>query len=298
MNINILSTSTTSISTDNNGANVQGDELVARSWAKYLQRDERVSSVDIDGHHKDYHVSISFSPLIERAMAGLKVLYLQNVFPKPSWPGTIEMYHQNKNRYDAFVFPSEGLMNRCEEGLVCQFAVDPELFYPKEINNNFEHNLYFVGNNIRNKETSEKYLLCTKDKGLVIYGNSYAWNSVLCKGKISISDEASLYSSGKIGLNAHLSEHLEFGAYNFRLFNILACKGFIISDKSQLLENEFNGCMEFTDGGEDLLSKIDYYLENPQQTIKYREYGYDYVLSKHTFRHRISDLLNWLETKI
>ena len=56
--------------------------------------------------------------------------------------------------------------------------------------------------------------------------------------------------------------------------------------------------MEFTDGGEDLLSKIDYYLENPQQTIKYREYGYDYVLSKHTFRHRISDLLNWLETKI
>ena len=58
MNINILSTSTTSISTDNNGANVQGDELVARSWAKYLQRDDRVSSVDIDGHHKDYHVSI------------------------------------------------------------------------------------------------------------------------------------------------------------------------------------------------------------------------------------------------
>ena len=298
MNINILSTSTTSLSTDNNGANVQGDELVARSWAKYLQRDERVSSVDINGHNNNYHISISFSPLINLPMTGLKVLYLQNVFPKPDWPGTIEIYHQNRNRYDAFIFPSEGLMKRCGEGLVCQFAVDPELFYPKEINESFSHNLYFVGNNIRDKHTSDKYLFCAKDKGLAIYGNPLGWNSALCRGKISISDEATLYSSAKIGLNAHLSEHLEYGSYNFRLFNILACKGFIISDKSQPLVNEFNGCIEFTDGHDDLLSKIDYYLENPQETIPYREYGYQHILSQHTFKHRMSDVLNWLGTKI
>ena len=298
MNINILVPSTTSITTTNDGANVQGDELVARSWGKYLQRDNRVSSVEINGYKNNYDISISFSPLINSPMTGLKILYLQNVFPKPAWPGTVEMYHQIKNRYDAFIFPSEGLMKECGEGLVCQFAVDPELFYPKEIDSNLAHNLCFVGNNIRDKATSEKYLFCTKDKGLVIYGNPAGWNSEFCRGKISLNDEPTLYSSAKICLNAHLSEHLEYGSYNFRIFNILACKGFIISDKSKLLEDEFKDCMVFTEGNEDLVSKTEFYLNNPNETIKYREHGYNYVLSKHTFKHRISDLLNWLGTKL
>jgi spore maturation protein CgeB len=231
-------------------------------------------------------------------MTGLKILYLQNVFPKPAWPGTVEMYHQIKNRYDAFIFPSEGLMKECGEGLVCQFDVDPELFYPKKIDSNLAHNLCFVGNNIRDKTTSEKYLFCTKDKGLVIYGNPAGWNSEFCRGKISLNDESTLYSSAKICLNAHLSEHLEYGSYNFRIFNILACKGFIISDKSKLLEDEFKDCMVFTEGNEDLVSKAEFYLNNPNETIKYREHGYNYILSKHTFKHRISDLLNWLGTKL
>jgi spore maturation protein CgeB len=297
MNINILIPSTSSINTINNGANVQGDELVARSWAKYLQKDTRVSNVDINGFGI-YDISISFSPLVNQQMTGYKVLYLQNVFPKPAWPGTIEVYHQIKNNYDSFIFPSEGLMNNCGEGLVCQFAVDPDLFFPKSINDNLSHNLCFVGNNIRDQQTSEKYLLCAKDKGLAIYGNPAGWNSPLCKGKISIDDEATLYSSSKICLNAHLAEHLDYGSYNFRIFNILACKGFIISDRSKFLETEFNDCMEFTDGNDDLLSKIDYYLNNPEETNKYREYGYNHVLSKHTFKHRMSDLLNWLGTKL
>jgi spore maturation protein CgeB len=298
MNINILIPSTSSINTINNGANVQGDELVARSWVKYLQKDTRVSNVHINGLGTHYDVSISFSPLINQQMVGYKILYLQNVFPKPDWPGTVEVYRQIKNKYDSFIFPSEGLMNNCGEGLVCQFAVDPDLFFPKSINDNLSHNLCFVGNNIRDQKTSEKYLLCAKDKGLVIYGNPLGWNSPLCKGKISIDDEATLYSSSKICLNTHLAEHLNYGSYNFRIFNILACKGFIISDRSKFLETEFNNCMEFTDGDNDLLSKIDYYLNNPEETNKYREYGYDHVLSKHTFKHRMSDLLNWLGTKL
>lgn len=294
MNINILVPSTNSINTINNGANIQGDELVARSWAKYLAQDPRVSSVDMNGLRTNYDVSISFSPLIDVPMYGYKILYLQNVFPKPAWPGTVEMYQQHRYRYDNFIFPSDKLRDMCGDGLVCQFAVDPELFYPKKTNSYLNHNLCFVGNNIRDQETSHKFLLCAKDRGLVIYGNPMGWNSTLCRGKISIEDEATLYSSSKICLNAHLSEHLDYGSYNFRIFNILACKGFIISDKSKFLEDEFRDCMEFTDGDKDLLNKIDYYLQNPEQTTKYRERGYEHVMSKHTFKHRIQDLLNWL----
>lgn len=298
MNINILIPSTTSITTINNGANVQGDEMVARSWAKYLTRDPSINLVDINGFNNNYDVTISFSPLIKNNMQGYKILYLQNVFPKPSWPGTIEIYNQVKKEYDAFIFPSQGLKDRCGDGLVCQFAVDPELFYPKSIDNNFQHNLCFVGNNIRNKNISEQFLFCVKNKGLVIYGNPAGWNSSYCKGKISIEDEATLYSSAQICLNAHIDEHLEYGSYNFRIFNILACKGFIISDKSKFLTDEFDKCMEFTDGYDDLISKVEFYLENPDETLKYREFGYNHVLSKHTFKHRVSDILKWLGTKL
>lgn len=298
MNINILSPSINSINTINNGANVQGDELVARSWVKYLNRDSRVTTADLNGIKNNYDVTISFSPLIQFPMYGYKILYLQNVFPKPHWPGTIEVYQRVKRQYDGFIFPSQGLKDNCGDGLICQFAVDPEIFYPELKNETFNHNLCFVGNNIRDSITSEKYLLCAKEKGLIIYGNPTGWNSTICKGKISLDDERLLYSSAKICLNAHLQEHLDYGSYNFRIFNILACKGFIISDRSQFLETEFNNCIEFTDGDNDLLSKIDYYLNNSEETTKYREYGHNHVLSKHTFKHRMSDLLNWLGNKL
>lgn len=298
MNINVLTPSVSSITTENNGANVQGDELVARSWVKYLSKDHRVSNADLNGFRNDYDVTISFSPLINHPMAGYKVMYLQNVFPKPAWPGTVEVYNLIKNKYDNFIYPSNGLKEKCGEGLVCQFAVDPDLYYPQHEDPNLGHNLCFVGNNIRDKNTSYRYLLCASEKGLVIYGNPSGWNSPLCKGKISVENEAKLYSSAKICLNAHLDEHLEYGSYNFRLFNILACKGFVISDKSAMLEQEFNHCIEFTEGNDDLLSKVDYYLNNPNETIKFREYGYNHILSKHTFQHRISDLLNWLGTQL
>jgi hypothetical protein len=40
MIINIISPSTSSINSINNGANVQGDELVARLWVKNLNNDQ------------------------------------------------------------------------------------------------------------------------------------------------------------------------------------------------------------------------------------------------------------------
>jgi hypothetical protein len=207
MKINILIPSTTSLTMRNDGNNVQGDELVARLWAKNLMSDERVELVDLNSypcHRNDYDVSISFSPLIE-STGGLKVLYMQNCFPQPAWPGTVEMFHQMKSRYDGYVFPSNGLREACKEddALVCQFATDLDLFSPRDYVESLDHNLCFVGNKIRDETTNENYITCTRDRGLVIYGNAAGWQNELCRGKISIPDEAILYSSSKICLNSH-----------------------------------------------------------------------------------------------
>jgi len=299
MRINIISTSTSSLNTSNNGANVQGDEMVARAWHKYMSRDSRVSEIYLNGStDTSYDVSIAFSPLVE-CTSGYKVLYLQNVFPKPHWPGTVGMFHSVANNYNNFIFPSDGLKNECHsDGLVCQFAVDEEIFYPKQPADNLCHNLCFVGNNIRDAVSLNKYLLCVADMGLVIYGNPQGWNSNLCHGKISVEDEATLYSSAKICLNAHLTEHLNYGSFNFRIFNILACKGFIISDSSIFLNHEFSNSIVFTEGFYDLREKISFYLNNPDETLPFRENGYMHVLKYHTFKHRTTSIIDWLERLI
>ena len=294
MRLNILVPSVSSISTENNGNNVQGDEMVARAWVKYLARDPRVERVSLNGL-EPADACISFTPFA-KGTGGLQVLYLQNVFPEPEWPGTVEMFARARPHFDAFVFPSLGLRDRCCDGLVLQFAVDPEVFYPRPPAE-LAWPVVFVGNNIRDRDTTERYILACRDQGLVVFGNPAAWNDPACHGKCSVEAEAQAYAAAAVCLNAHLREHLEYGSFNYRIFCALACGGFMLSDWSPHLEAEFAGCLAFTDGGEELRRVVGHFLEHPHETLPYREAGRRLVLKRHTFAHRMTDLVNWLETK-
>jgi spore maturation protein CgeB len=298
MKINLILPSVTSLGMINDGQNVQGDELVGRLWAKNLLSSNKVDLVDLNGKRKDYDVSISFTPFVE-STGGYKILYMQNSFPKPNWLGTVGVFEQVKNRYDQYIFTSEGLKEACNQknSLVLQFATDLDLFNKKQYNSTFDHNLCYVGNP-KSKQATDRYLMAVKESGLVIYGNQLGWNNNYCRGKISIENEAVAYSSSKICLNAHLEEHLEYGTFNFRIFNILACSGFVISDHSRYLEDEFKDCVVFSDGYEDLKNKVGYYLNNQEETVKFRNNGLELIKQKHTFAHRMNELLNWLEKTI
>lgn len=294
MKLNILVPSLESITTVDNGRNVQGDEMVARALAKYLHRDPRVESVEINGANSA-HACISFTPFA-KGRRGLQVLYLQNVFPEPEWPGTVAIFEAVRPHFDAFAFPSPGLRDRCCDGLVLQFAVDPEVYCPRGTAD--APPVVFVGNNIRDRETTERYILACRDQGLAVYGNPAAWNDPVCRGKCSIEDEATMYENAGVCLNAHLREHLEYGAFNFRIFAALACNGFVISDSSPRLESEFGGCVEFTNGNDNLRRMVEKYLRHPELTHPYREAGRRLVLERHTFAHRAAALVDWLETKL
>jgi hypothetical protein len=296
MRINILVPSVSSISTENNGANVQGDEMVARAWVKYLARDSRVELVELNGL-EPADVCVSFTPLA-KGSTGLQVLYLQNVFPEPEWPGgTLGMFAKARPHFDAFVFPSPGLRDRCCDGLVLQFAVDHEVFYPRPPAE-LAWPVVFVGNNIRDRDTTERYILACRDQGLVVFGNPAAWNDPVCHGKCSVEAEAQAYSAAAVCLNAHLREHLEYGSFNYRIFCALACGGFMVSDWSPHLEAEFGGCLAFTDGGEELRRVVGHFLRHPHETLPFREAGRRLVLERHTFAHRMTNLVDWLETKL
>jgi spore maturation protein CgeB len=124
---------------------------------------------------------------------------------------------------------------------------------------------------------------------------SVAALSKACVGKLPIEDEAILYSSSSICLNAHMEEHRRHDSINYRVFCILACGGFVITDRVDALERDFADSVVFTDGFDDLRQKIDFYLTSREETVSYREAGMDKVLTKHTYRQRANDLVVWLD---
>ena len=46
----------------------------------------------------------------------------------------------------------------------------------------------------------------------------------------------------------------------------------------------------------DLQKKVDYYLKHPEECLKIAENGYQEVLKKHTYRHRLTDILQTIES--
>ena len=190
MRINILSPSLSSMDISNNGANVQGDELIARAWYKYLLDNPKVEYVRLNGSNAiHYDFCINFNPYAQTITNGLPILYLQNAFPESFngvSGGTIGVYNSYKQQYKAFIFTSDGLKNEFgEDGLILPFAVDPELYYP-DFDKNWAFTTCFVGNNIRDKTTTNRYILSARNHNLGLFGNPYSWQDNLCRGKISI----------------------------------------------------------------------------------------------------------------
>ena len=90
--------------------------------------------------------------------------------------------------------------------------------------------------------------------------------------------------------------NLNVGFFNFglpnRVFDVLACGGFLLSHKYIGVDNIFEDGKHlsyFT--YDDLYDKIEYYMNNPDERVKIGEQGRQEVLAKHTYKHRIKTIL-------
>ncbi len=113
----------------------------------------------------------------------------------------------------------------------------------------------------------------------------------------SPSEWRNIYSASKIILTPHFQDaDRGFPVYQAspRVFEALACGAFVISDKQRdvlLLYNnsEHLVCFENQD---DLVSKIEYYLMNPDKRDEISKSGNLETLTKHTYEERIKTLLS------
>ena len=280
--------------------NVQGDEAVARAWQKYLSRRDDIECVrlydPVEPVADEMDARIHFNPFLPLHPRARNVLYLQNAFPPDAYPGgTKGVFDRVKDRFDGYVFTSRRLMAACADGGVVPFATDAEVFTPQP-SADYRYPVSFVGNDIRGPVANQRYLVPALPFGLVIYGNN-TWPPPLrraCRGKIPARELPRLYSSTVVNLNVHIGEHVTYDTVNLRVYDVLACAGFLLSDELDSLRSEFGPAVACTTGDEDEWAQLVRYGSDPEERRRRSEEGRRIVLNRHTYVHRMEALMSYL----
>lgn len=286
---------------DGTVANFVGDAGMADGWKKYLLRRDDVTRVDIIGGRRpmapDLDVVIHFLPWLPLHPTAKNVAYCQYGAPRgPQYPGgTVGLFFMHKSRFIGHMFTSETLRKACAtDGAVIPFAVDPEvMFYQPD--ERFAHPVSFVGSDIRGDEANERYIAPALAHGLVIYGGP--WNApkfqAVHRGRASADDLPRIYSSSRVNLNVHMPIHSEYGTVNQRIFEVLACGGVCLTDYHEGIRALDGHVMVMLDNsvGDNMESVV---IFNTDRNYP-RDDCRDFILARHTFKHRTDAVMRYLK---
>ena len=84
----------------------------------------------------------------------------------------------------------------------------------------------------------------------------------------------------------------------YSILEIIACNGYVISDKTKSAQKLLKDCVVFTDGGKDLEKKIEYYLHHPEERRQYAQKGYEYVTKYCTAKAKAEEIYKFAESLI
>jgi GT2 family glycosyltransferase/spore maturation protein CgeB len=157
-----------------------------------------------------------------------------------------------------------------------------------------EYELLFVGNSRKVYRKVIKDLLPTP-YDLAVYGTN--WTDLISKEYIKGENIPNVelfkhYGIAKIVLNDHWDDMREKGFISNRIFDVLASKGFIISDEVQGLEKYFGDAIVTYKDKEDLKEKIELYINDEDKRQKSIEEGYKVVIKNHTFEQRAKQIIS------
>jgi spore maturation protein CgeB len=288
--------------------NVLGDELIADSMCRTLLKMEGVDSCEL--YAPNYLPDRMLDAMVymnetapQRSWAKRHFLYMQNAYNEGS-EKALKRYQQIG--YDGYAFISNRLLEIQRQnglpGIFLPFGVDTEQFSPKPKDARYAHDVSYVGNDIKGEERTLKYLYPAVDFNFGLYGTWLFQQrpyqikfASISKGKIPQEDVPILYSSSKINLNCTAQDCVDWDVITLRTLEVLACKGFLITDRVPIAEHELKDCVVFTDGGEDLRKKIAYYLERPEERERIAQNGYEYVLRNASITSRMKYFLSYLK---
>ena len=309
--------------------NVLGDELFGESMCRSLTKIQGVHSAKLYASNYlpqeklDYMIYLNDTQPNEN-WAYKHVLYMQNAYGEGS-ETAIKKFQ--KIGYDRYAFISKKILDIHVSdgftGIFLPFGVDTGFFYPRPFDRRFDYEVSYIGNDIKGLDRTSRYLLPAADFHFGLYGNwrirkakKSFWKilfggslsrrqpeipeykklfSRLSKGKIPQEEVPVLYSSSKINLNCTAQDCVDWDVITLRTFEVLACKGFLITDKTAIAETILKDGAVFTEGGEDLSDKIRYYIDHEKERDEIAGAGYEYVVKNASIDSRMRELFEYLQ---
>jgi spore maturation protein CgeB len=302
--------------------NVIGDELWAESLCKSINK--QYSNIQVELYAPNYLPQEQLDVMIYlndvepiATLAKCHILYLQNGYGYEAEKIIAELV---KNSYDGYVFFAKKMKEIYDsnyggvKSLFLPFGVDTDIFYPREIKDTLAFECAYIGNDIKGEEATMKYLYPATNFNFGLFGNwkipksrfrfwkNFAPKPIykkkfekISQGKIAQEDVPILYSSTKINLNCTLQDCIDWNVITLRTYEVLACKGFLITDIVPVAQETMNGCMVFTTGLDDLIEKIKYYLEHDEERTQIAQNGYDYVMKYASIDARSQELIQYIK---
>jgi spore maturation protein CgeB len=228
----------------------------------------------------------------------------------PNHGASNEFIRNSISIYDIYFIWSKTLISNLKQAGARQveylpFAGDPTLHYPaaltKDNIQSYGSDTAFIGNW---DEERERWLSELEEYNLTIWGTDY-WgkkcrNKFLrssWKGRTVIGDQMSkVVQSSKINLNILRLQNK--GAHNMRTFEIPACGGFMLHERSEELLELFEEGKEIDcfSTAEELKNKIIFYLKNDNLRMKIAEAGYQRLLkSGYCYMDRAKQILEFIK---
>ena len=286
---------------------VIGEEPYAESLCRELRQLAGIQSAQVYAPNvkptAKLDVMIHLNNTIPGPFAYKHILYFQNFYNEGS---DIILAQLQKLGYDGYAFPSQRLLDLHRQagysGILLPFAADTRIFHPKDTSPTYEYDVAYVGNDIKGEERTMRYLYPATNYKFGLFGSwnlqPYSYSRMFAKlsqGHLTHEELVTLYSSAKIILNFTGQDSVIWDAMNLRFFEVLACRGFLISDKIPSAERDLKDFVIFTDGYQDLTQKIEYYLTRPQERKEIAESGYQYVIQNATVQARAKQLYQFIE---
>lgn len=148
------------------------------------------------------------------------------------------------------------------------------------------------------------YLSAAQFFGLTIYGDAL-WGKREMSGHLvksyaghSLDYETQtpeVYAASAINLNLFHPQIVE--GIPMRVYDVLACGGFLLSQYRPVLEEQFTigKDLDVFHNPSELAEKIRFYLQHEDQRREMAAHGRETVLQHHTYRHRIRQIMQWIQ---
>ncbi|CAH8247217.1 glycosyltransferase [Paenibacillus melissococcoides] len=169
------------------------------------------------------------------------------------------------------------------------FGVDPHLFHSDIPYAKRSIDVSFVG-------TRGHELYKNRNESLrFIEANLQGKANLSLRKNIFLEDLSKHYGNSKIVFNQTADT---IKSFNMRLFEGMGCGALILTDntpeQSALFENGVHYVLY--DSREDMLEKLRYYLNHPDEAAKIAAEGQRHVVRNHTYEHRASQVLDLIKS--